>query len=209
MQVRRTFSASRAWRPTVGAGLTQTLGSTTHPVFMLTPSLQSNRTLRIGGVSKSGLLRQLRESGVQLNALALDLIAHDDFQPSVEQITLTVVQTSVAELGLNQGGHFEDIVVSALARGYSLCPLEVGPHLRLAFSDQIEGFDGQALIKNCAPPGSVTVASRPVSEDDDIPKGFYLRVNEGVPWLRGYRSWHGHVWSPTDVFAFAGAPSAA
>ena len=26
MQVRRTFSASRAWRPTVGAGLTRTLG---------------------------------------------------------------------------------------------------------------------------------------------------------------------------------------
>ena len=26
MQVRRTFSASRAWRPTAGAGLTQTLG---------------------------------------------------------------------------------------------------------------------------------------------------------------------------------------
>ena len=28
MQVRRTFSASRAWRPTVGAGLTRTLGIT-------------------------------------------------------------------------------------------------------------------------------------------------------------------------------------
>ena len=28
MQVRRTFSASRAWRPTVGAGLTRTLGVT-------------------------------------------------------------------------------------------------------------------------------------------------------------------------------------
>ena len=30
MQVRRTFSASRAWRPTVGAGLTRTLGSATY-----------------------------------------------------------------------------------------------------------------------------------------------------------------------------------
>ena len=32
MQVRRTFSASRAWRPTVGAGLTRTLGVTSTPV---------------------------------------------------------------------------------------------------------------------------------------------------------------------------------
>ena len=32
MQVRRTFSASRAWRPTVGAGLTRTLGCTNEAV---------------------------------------------------------------------------------------------------------------------------------------------------------------------------------
>ena len=31
MQVRRTFSASRAWRPTVGAGLTRTLGHAEMP----------------------------------------------------------------------------------------------------------------------------------------------------------------------------------
>ena len=38
MQVRRTFSASRAWRPTVGAGLTRTLGVVIH--MPSRPSLQ-------------------------------------------------------------------------------------------------------------------------------------------------------------------------
>ena len=35
MQVRGTFSASRAWRPTVGAGLTQTLGLMTTIIAVL------------------------------------------------------------------------------------------------------------------------------------------------------------------------------
>jgi hypothetical protein len=84
-----------------------------------------------------------------------------------------------------------------------LCPLELGPHLRLQFTDQPEGSLGQPVSQNCAPPGSLTVASAPLAQDDETPKGFYLRRIEGVLWLRGYRSWPGHIWSPQDMFVFS------
>jgi hypothetical protein len=40
-------------------------------------------------------------------------------------------------------------------------------------------------------------------EDDEFPKGFYLRRIDGVLWLRGYRSGPAHVWSPDDRLVFA------
>jgi hypothetical protein len=160
------------------------------------------RTVRIGGVIKTDLLDRLRKYGVQLNPFAMQLFSHEGFQTSAEPCTVKVVQVSVAELGLSRGGVIDEIFDLAQAHGYSLCPLELAPHFRLAFADQPEGFVGQPLSQNCAPPGSVTVASLPVSQDEEVPRGFYLRVIEGVPWLRGYRSWPGHVRAPHDVFAF-------
>lgn len=171
--------------------------------------VQSTRIVHIGGMGKPNLLSKLRNEGVQLNPLAVQLFAHDGFETSADRRPFTAVPISVAELGLSQGGMFDEICSVALARGYSLCPLELGPHLRLAFIDQPEGFLGQPSTQNCAPPGSLTVASQPISDDEDVPKGFYLRVIEGVPWLRGYRSWHGHLWTPTDVFVFVESHGAA
>lgn len=182
---------------------------TIHSLAMPSFPFQSTRIVNVGGVGKPDLLSQLRNKGVQLNPLAIQLFSHECFQTSVEQRPLSVVLISVAELGLNQGGVFDEICSRALSRGYSLCPLELGPHFRLDFADQHEGFLGQPPSQNCAPPGSVTVASQPISEDEDVPRGFYLRVIEGVPWLRGYRSWPGHIWAPSDGLAFIESRSAA
>ena len=58
-------------------------------------------------------------------------------------------------------------------------------------------------------PERVTVASAPLCDDEEVPKGFYLRRIEGVLWLRGYQSWSGHVWSGEDTFVFVrSAPGA-
>ena len=93
------------------------------------------------------------------------------------------------------------LVSRALASGLGECPLELGPHLRLQFSDQPEAPDLPTAHR--APPGSLTVASRPLDDGDESPQGFYLRRVGGVSWLRGYRSWAGHVWSPGDVLVFS------
>jgi hypothetical protein len=165
--------------------------------------LSTNHQVRIGSVAKPDLLKELEARGVQLNPFAHELFAHDGFTTLAKPVEINVVQISAAQLGLAGGGTFDQIVERALARGYALCPLELGPHFRLQFMHQAEGFLGYPPSANCKPPGSITVASQPIEQSDDVPKGFYLRVMEGVPWLRGYRSWAGHVYAPGDVFAFA------
>jgi hypothetical protein len=59
-----------------------------------------------------------------------------------------------------------------------------------------------------APAGSITIASSPLDDRDETPKGFYLRRVDGTLWLRGYRSSPAHVWDPEDVFVFSRARSA-
>ena len=64
------------------------------------------------------------------------------------------------------------------------------------------------MSNGSAPSASVTVASAPLDRDDVLPKGFYLRVVDGRPWLRGYHATDEHLWSPHDRLAFrTGAPA--
>ena len=115
----------------------------------------------------------------------------------------------MAELGFGGGATYEQLTARALESGLVECPLELGPHLRVQFLDQPEGVAGSSSTPHRAPPGSITVASRPLDASDETPKGFYLRCVQGVSWLRGYRSWPGHLWSPEDVLVFARGRSAA
>lgn len=165
-------------------------------------SERASRTVCIGGASKHKLLASLRAAQVQLNPLALVLFEHTEFTTAEKISIVETVETSVAELGLQAGGTFEQILESAKLQELGLCPLELAPHLRLQFTEQPEGSVGYPASQNRAPTGTLTVASSALTEDDDIPKGFYLRRIERVLWLRGYISWAGHVWNPEDSFVF-------
>ena len=164
---------------------------------------EPTRQVLIGGASKAELLARLQAARVQLNPIAHALFADDRFTTIAGALVLEVVLVTVGRLGLGAGATFGQVVKCAAAVGLSLCPLELGPHLRLQFTDQTEGSMGQPASQHCAPAGAVTVASAPLCDDDEAPRGFYLRRIEGALWLRGYRSWSGHVWSPADVFVFA------
>lgn len=176
-----------------------------HGAVAWSPGAARTRSIRIGGVDRSALLAQLVSGGIALNDAARALFTDPRFTTAPAATRIELVELSVGELGLPDGGTFDRIVEQAARSGLSLCPLEVGPHLRLQFADQPEGAAGRAESKGRAPPGSITVASAPLDVDDDTPKGFYLRRIDGVLWLRGYRSWPGHVWSAADVIVFARA----
>jgi hypothetical protein len=156
----------------------------------------------IGGVSKSDLLQRLEASRVELNDAGRVLFADPRFLTSESPSVVETVETSVAALGFPDGATYSQILEAAVCRKLDLCPLELGPHFRLQYLGQPEGFVGQSASQHRAPPGSITVASQPLSEDDNIPKGFYLRRISGVLWLRGYHSGPEHVWSPEDRFLF-------
>jgi hypothetical protein len=163
------------------------------------------RTVQIGGQTKAQLLERLARNGVEINVSGRVLFASDQFVTSDVRTHLTTVELSVRNLGHLQGAKISDVYASAALLGLRLCPVELGPYLRLQLLDQPEGFVGQPLRLHRAPAGSITIASEIFSGDDDFPKGFYLRRIKGTPWLRGYRSGREHVWDPKDRFVFAEA----
>lgn len=163
---------------------------------------ESTYVLRIGGAAKNDLLAQLARAGVRLNAIAEALFADTRFTVTARPAEVLVQVRSVESLGLPDGGTFEQVLRSAKQEGLSPCPLEVAPNFRLQYIIQPEGAVGQPRTEGRAPARSVTVASMPLDDEDETPKGFYLRRIDGTLWLRGYRSWSGHVWSPTDLVAF-------
>lgn len=156
-----------------------------------------------GGLTKAALLLELSNAGVELNELALKLFQDPRFAVSESPQTVQVAEVSVAALGFSAGATFDALVERAASVGLGLCPLELAPYYRLALSAQPEGATGKLPTPHRAPAGSITVASAPLDDDEETPKGFYLRRIEGTLWLRGYRSWSGHRWSPEDILAFA------
>jgi hypothetical protein len=161
-----------------------------------------SRIVRVGGMSKGELLAQLQARGIELNEAARILLAHDSFTTSKTTSLVETVEVSAADLGFAQGTAMAQIHERAIELGLSLCPLELGPYLRLQFLDQPEGCEGAPPPQHRAPPGSITVASTQLTDDDAIPKGFYLRRINGVLWLRGYWSGPDHIWSPEDRLVF-------
>lgn len=156
--------------------------------------------LRVGGMPRAVLLARLAAAGVELNAHAETVLAHALFDdPPV--VDVVIAERSVADLGLPAGGTSAQVFSAAAERGLAPAPAWTAPFLRLAFDGQ-PGSDDPRLSVGAAPDGSLTVASVRVEDDEQYPAGFYLRVVDGRPWLRGYRAGEDHVWNAADRFAF-------
>ena len=139
------------------------------------------RMASLGGLSKGELLSRLDAADVRLNEAAQALFADARFVTSGVSSAVAAIQVSVGALGFPVGATFSDLVGRARSQGLRLCPLELGPHLRLQFTDQAEGAAGNDVTRGCASPGSLTVASKPVSNDDETPKGFYMDAVNQAP----------------------------
>jgi len=157
-------------------------------------------TVRIGGVHKSELLQRLRDHKVQLNHAAAALFEDPRFATLNRDQVIRIAAFSVSDFGFSGGATYGQLMARALESGWVECPLELGPHLRMQWLDQPDGI---LTTQHRAPPGSITVASRPLDDSDETPKGFYLSRVDGALWLRGYWSWPGHIWSPEDVLVFS------
>lgn len=141
-------------------------------------------TVDVGCWPRRGSLESLRKGRIHLNEAALTVL-DDAIYDRPRPESVTVVERSVGDLGLVTGAALPQIFEAAQERGLRLCPPATGPHLRLVLRSQ-------------------ATASAPVFQvGEDYPKGFYLRVIAGQPWLRGYRcNSCEHIWDPGDRFVF-------
>lgn len=156
------------------------------------------RVVTIGALTKAALYQALQQKAILLNESAEQLFASPFFTTAAASYSLLTVELTVRDLGFPEGATIAEIVDRAGALGLGLCPMATGPHLRLQYLDQPEGYWGQPLLEQQAPSGSLTIVSAPLVDADDFPKGFYLRRIQGVLWLRGYRAGADHLWSPGD-----------
>ncbi|MGE7926036.1 helicase [Viridibacillus arvi] len=160
-----------------------------------------SRKVEVGGLTKPQLIQKLQQHSILMNEYGERLIADDKFTISDTKYSLQTVELTVRDLGFPNGANTTQIFKRASDLGLELCPLELGAHLRLGYLDQPEDYSGNSL-QHQAPSGSITIASEILTEDDDFPKGFYLRRINGALWLRGYRADHLHVWNHDDHFIF-------
>lgn len=156
--------------------------------------------LEVAGLSRADLRSALDAGGVLLNAHAETLLAHPAFDLRAPE-AVTLVERSLAELGLVGGGTLPEVFAAAADRGLDLCPPDTAPYLRLAMTWQENALDS-VLSAGRSPAGALKVASAPLSEEADYPKGFYLRVVDRRSWLRGYRCDLEYLFAPEDRFAF-------
>ncbi len=152
-----------------------------------------------GGSSKDELLLKLERASILLNDYCRQLFASCLFVTSAEVGRASIIELAVEDLGFQNGANFVEINERMKQLNLFECPLEIGPYFRLQYTGQIEFTE---TGKHKAPAGSVTVISRPPVDDDDFPKGFYLRKIDGKLWLRGYLCPMDHVWEPGARLAF-------
>ncbi|QTD41845.1 helicase [Sporosarcina sp. Te-1] len=160
------------------------------------------RNIQLGGLTKLQLLERLEEHAIHINELGDRLLADKRFIISDHTYQLVTVELRVKDLGLNKGAALDRIFHTAKQLGLQTGPFELGPHIRLAYLNQPEGFTGKPTRTQRAPFGSITIASEIMDEDDEFPKGFYIRCIEGELWLRGYVVDNEHIWDPDDRFVF-------
>lgn len=159
------------------------------------------RTVEVGGLTKQQLIKRLQEYSILLNEYGEKLLTDEKFTTSDTGYSIQTVEITVRNLGFPEGATTAQIFKKASELGLDLCPLELGPFLRLEYLDQPEGNSGN-LQQHQAPTGSITIATKILTEDDNFPKGFYLRRINGELWLRGYIADGLHVWNPNDHFIF-------
>lgn len=115
---------------------------------------------------------------------------------------MKTVELTLRNLGFTREATIIEIFDAAQNLGFRLCSLELAPHLRMQYMDQPEGYLDKPIRKHRAPYGSLTVASKLLTNDESFPKGFYLRCIEGQLWLRAYISELNHLWQLDDHFVF-------
>lgn len=160
-----------------------------------------NSRIVVGGLACGELLARLAAAGVLLNDHAETLLAAATADGVAEPEQVVVIERSVRDLGLPEGGTLPEIHERALAEGLRLCPPTTGAYLRLAIRDQSSAPDS-VLSAGRAPSGSLTIAAPRLRDDQKFPAGLYMRVVDGQRWLRGFRCDDEHVWSADDRFVF-------
>lgn len=144
-------------------------------------SLPTWKTIKLGTYKSVSEIREaLKTKGFRTSEwgdVALGQIVLSPAETEIELVTATVEQ-----LGFKDAAVYGTIMNRIQELGFSLCPPEVGPELRLQYPDQPEG---EWLL----------IAMNPIAGSDGTHRVFNVVANDGSRWLLGgfgstSRWWH-------------------
>lgn len=137
------------------------------------------------------LKKAFEKNGFRISNWANDLLGKPAFALASEETEVKLVKTTVVELGFPEGATLEEIYARAKELGLELCPAEVGPELRLQYTDQPYGE------------WLTMIAMKPITDSRGRPGLFYV-AHDGVGrWLGAHFRFPGRFWHAADVFVFA------
>src|SRR5258708_33600144 len=138
--------------------------------------LPAFRTIRLG-LLKSGnaYLGALREAGSRTTMQAQAMLS--TLACASTEVEVDLVAAELAELGFSRGACNKELL-SLLPRGYEFCPAEVGPALRLDYTDQPQGEELVVFME----PVKVQVRPRTANPDD---LRFFSVSTDKSRWLHG------------------------
>lgn len=139
-----------------------------------------------------GFQKAIEVADGKMNNWTKSVMSQPQFTLAKVRVEVSLVRTTVEELGFPKGATREEIFTRAKEQGLRLCPPEVGPALRLEYMDQ--------------PPGEwLFVAMEPITASHGRQYSFLVAFDHGERWL--YVNWNvsGIVRSPENIFIFAGS----
>lgn len=147
------------------------------------------QSLEIGDKSPKQLEAELKEKKINITNYALDMLRSKDFITLKNSEQIQLVRLKVGDLGFKNGATTEEIYRRAEDFGLELCPAEVGPNLRLKYTDQ--------------PLGEwFCIAMKQITDRYGDPLVFYLVRYGGRLWLSHYWAFPGYKWNPGLEFVF-------
>ncbi len=96
------------------------------------------KTIKLGtGIKDADDFRKaIKGAGMPICGDADYILSKPQFIVAAEEREIDLVVVSAADLGFKDGARFDQIYAKAKKLGLELCPLEVGPQLRLQYRDQ-------------------------------------------------------------------------
>lgn len=133
--------------------------------------------------------KAVKQAGLKISDWGNDVLGKQAFSASSEEMEVELAVASVAELGFKGNATREGIYARAQELGLDLCPPEVGPQLRLQYTDQPKG---EWLI----------IAMEPITDSDGRLSLFNVVHVDDARWLYADRGYPFSVWCGDHRFVF-------
>lgn len=159
------------------------------------------RTLRIWKAVRLGLYKSadeyraaIKSKNWHIGPLADTMLDKMDFSAAPESAEVDLVALTISDLGFTFDLQYDDLYNAsyrkifdrAMKLGLRPCPAEVGPNLRVAYTDQPYGE-------------WIIVATEPTSNADS---GLFEVVHDGDTWLYAHSADPEQTWLPHNKFVF-------